>query len=107
MFVVTRVLSSCSASTSCPPAPVGVVALLALLATTVQRAPGGVEPARSSVQQPACAARPGLEFGGEGEFRAGRNCGATRPDPSPFLRPGAARKQPTPSFLPVPAAAWL
>ena len=44
----------------CPPAPVGVVALLTLLATTVQRAPGlvhsGVEAARSSVQQPACAA---------------------------------------------------
>ena len=56
------VLSSCGASAS--PCPcVGVVALLTLLATTVQRAPGlvhsGVEAARSSVQQPACAARPG------------------------------------------------
>ena len=62
-------LSSCGASASpcpCPPAPVSVVALLTLLATTVQRAPGlvhsGVEAACSSVQQPACAARPGLEL---------------------------------------------
>ena len=27
--------------------------------------------------------------------------------PVALLKPGAARKQPTPSFLPAPAAAWL
>ena len=47
--------AACGASPCpCPPAPVGVVALLTLLATTVQRAPGvvhsGVKAARSSVQ---------------------------------------------------------
>ena len=88
--------SSCGAC-PCPPAPVGVVALSTLLATTVQRAPGllrsGVEAAHLSGQQPVCATRPGLGLP------------RTHLSALPFLRPGA-RKQPTPNFSPAPAAAF-